>query len=387
MTKHEKNPLMESLKSAQQKSHCARSVRASCFIGHLLFFLLAACSKQPAPTAAPPSPQQLVVPERGAYTGAYIDFGDTEDDVTIEAIEDFEKMVGKHQAIVASSSYWGEQSFPSDNLNLIARHGSIPLVYWSPWDKPYEEDRGPDRFSLSSILDGKWDTYIDIWASSAKQFGHPFFVSLCNEMNGSWFPWSGCFYGGGKPIPNTNPQQYVGAEYFKKAYRYIVDRVRKNGATNVIWVFHLMNYSYPQDLWNYAAAYYPGPEYVDWIGLSVYGKQYEGDPWSPFAPLLDWPYTEICNLDPNKPIMLTEWGIGEYSESGSKANWIGDGFRAMRSGKYPRLKAAIFWHERWQNEDNSYSNLHVNSSPEALESYRQGVGNPFWIGEPVYKPR
>ncbi len=57
-------------------------------------------------------------------------------------------MVGKHQAIIASSSYWGEQSFPTANLNVIWRHGSLPLVFWSPWDKPYEQNRGPGSDSV-----------------------------------------------------------------------------------------------------------------------------------------------------------------------------------------------------------------------------------------------
>jgi hypothetical protein len=40
------------------------------------------------------------------------------------------------------------------------------LVFWSPWDKPYEEDRGPDKFGLTEILAGKWDAYIDKWADA-----------------------------------------------------------------------------------------------------------------------------------------------------------------------------------------------------------------------------
>src|SRR5438045_8505625 len=83
----------------------------------------------------PNGPIEVVIPEHGAYTGAFMDFGDEEDDVTLETIEDFEQMVGKHQAIIASSSYWGEQNFPVGNLNVIWRHGSLPLVFWSPWDK------------------------------------------------------------------------------------------------------------------------------------------------------------------------------------------------------------------------------------------------------------
>ena len=121
-----------------------------------LALILAGCSK-PSPEGQidPNGPVDVAIPEQGAYTGAFMDFGDAEDDVTLETIEDFEEMVGKHQAIIASSSYWGEQNFPVDNLNVIWRHGSLPLVFWSPWDKPYEEDRGPDKFSLTEILAGK----------------------------------------------------------------------------------------------------------------------------------------------------------------------------------------------------------------------------------------
>lgn len=328
----------------------------------------------------------LQIPEHGAYTGVFADFGDYEDEVSVEKIEDFEKLVGKHQAIVASSSYWGEQSFPKENINLIWRHKSIPLIFWSPWDRPYEENNGPDRFSLNSIIEGKWDSYIDKWADSAKEFGQPFFVSFGNEMNGEWFPWSGVFNGKDKKIPNTDPPAFEGPETFKKAYRHVVDRVRARGAKNIIWVLHLMNYSMPQDTWNLAAQYYPGDDYVDWMGLSVYGQQYIWEKWSPFPPLLDWPYQELTKINPHKPIMLAEWGIGEYNKPGSKAQFIKDAFDQMEHSR-PQIKAAVFWHERWQNEEEDYSNLRVNSSPESLEAYRKGVASPFWLDQPIVKPQ
>src|SRR5213075_905597 len=113
------------------------------FVALSLALVLAGCSKPSDTKVDPNGPVEVVVPDHGAYTGAFMDFGDAEDDVTLETIEDFEEMVGKHQAIIVSSSYWGEQNFPTANLNVIWRHGSLPLVFWSPWDKPYEEDRGP----------------------------------------------------------------------------------------------------------------------------------------------------------------------------------------------------------------------------------------------------
>lgn len=69
-----------------------------------------ACRPKPASGSEKPTgPLSLVIPAQGAYTGAYIDFGDQEDTVTLEAIEGFEELVGKRQAIIASSSYWGSK--------------------------------------------------------------------------------------------------------------------------------------------------------------------------------------------------------------------------------------------------------------------------------------
>jgi hypothetical protein len=328
-------------------------------------------------------------PATGILTGAFMDFGDNEDEVTLEKIEAFEQLVGKHQAIVASSSYWGEQTFPSENVRLIARHGSVPLVFWSPWDRPYKEGRGPDKYSLTSIIAGAHDAYIDRWADAAREFGRPMIVSFANEMNGSWFPWSGVFYGEKKPAPGGG---FQGPETFKAAWRHVVDRVRARGATNVKWVLHLMDFSMPNDVWNLAAQYYPGADYVDWLGFSLYGAQFPSDDDYPtFVDCFAWPYTELTRLDPAKPIMLCEWGVGEFPAHGDKGQWIREAFRTMAdTAKYPRLKAAVFWNERWQNsageadessKENAgkYSDLRVNSSPGALRAYREGVASPLFL--------
>jgi len=94
----------------------------------------------------------------------------------------------------------------------------------------------------------------------------------------------------------------------------------------------------------------------------------------------------MCALDPAKPLMLAEWGVMEsHAPCEDKGAWISEAFREMgNSGKYPRLKAAVFWHERWQNADDSYSNLRVNSSKGSLNAYRSGMASPFWIGRPAW---
>jgi hypothetical protein len=358
--------------------------------------ILAGCGKpgpsSPGRPALPEKPRTLVVPPHAAYTGAYMNFGDTEDDVTLEAIEDFEEQAGKHQAIIAFSSFWGEQRFPADALQVIRTHGSAPLIFWSPWDRPYEEElveaHGPDKYSLTNILAGKCDAYIDRWADGARDFRDPIFVSLCNEMNGDWFPWSAKYYGGGTPIAGTDPIRYVGPEFFKRTYRYIIDRVRARGARNVLWIFHVNNFSEPYEPWNTFAQFYPGREYVDWLGMSVYGQLFpEETKWNLFEEMMHKPYDELCRLDPDKPVMVTEWGAGEFPAMGDKGVWIADAFARMEH-QYTRVRAAVYWHERWQNSrtyNYLYSNLKIDSSPGALAAYRQNVALPFWLGYPVYR--
>jgi beta-mannanase len=207
-------------------------------------------------------------------------------------------------------------------------------------------------------------------------------VAFGVEMNGTWFPWSGTYYGADDWDPKVG--NWKGPENFRRAYRHVVDRVRARGADNIKWMFHTNNYSYPLDTWNFAPAYYPGRAYVDWLGLSVYGQQFKDEPWADIPPLVDWPYEEMSGLDLNTPIMIAEWATGEFPRSGNKGTWIKQGLDLFRS-RYPRVKAAVYWHERWQNPDQSYSNLRVNSSIESLNAYREGVAHPDWLGNLILR--
>jgi hypothetical protein len=358
-----------------------------------LFLLFFGCclSFQPKDLQAIDQPmgllQDLAVPEKGAYTGAYVDFGDGEDSVTLEALGRFEKMTGKHQAIIAFGNFWGEQGFALKSAQIVTRYGAIPLIFWSPWDKPYSESMLPSQFNLYNILSGMWDAYIDKWAEDARDFGKPLLVAWGIEMNGTWFPWSGYYYGGGqKDLVNEPPKpEALGPGIYKQAYRYVVERVRAKGAKNIQWVFHVNNHSYPNTNWNRYASYYPASGYVDWLGLSVYGKISKDMDWSSFYDVCHLAYDEINKVDPSKPLMVAEWGVGEYPANGSKAEWIKKAFIDFQE-RFPHVKAAVFWHERWQNKDESYSNLRVNSSPEALEAYREGLRSPYWIGRPRFRP-
>lgn len=357
----------------------------------LLFLagLLGACQPKnqdylPEKTDKKTGPFTLVVPEGHAYCGAYIDFGHHEDNVTLEGIERFDKLVGKQQAIIAFSSDWGNQNFPDRQLKIITNYGAIPLVFWSPWDRPEGNwDSNLGRFNLNAIIAGQWDDYIDQWANQAKAYGKPLFVSWGLEMNGRWFPWSGLFYGAEKPLEGC-ANCFAGPETFKQAYRYVVNRARAQGATNILWVWQANNSSDPDEPWNRMVQYYPGQQYVDWLAITAYGTQFSVEEgWFTFDEVIGMRYETVANIDQTKPLMLAEWGVGEFPKKGSKAQWITEFFKRLPK-EFPRIHAAVFWHERWQNDDQSISNLRVNSSVEALRAYRQGITNPFWLARPVW---
>ncbi len=154
---------------------------------------------------------------------------------------------------------------------------------------------------------------------------------------------------------------------------------RARGAKNILWVFHANNFSEPSDGWNHMSHYYPGADYVDWLAVSAYGKQFPNEPWADLFDVLEDPYQEICELDPEKPIMLAEFGVGEFPSTGDKAEWFKEAFFALEH-KMPRIKAAVYWHERWQNEDQTYSNLRINSSSEAARSVSRRRGRSLLAG-------
>ena len=326
--------------------------------------------------------QHLQIPVKGAYTGAYMDWGDLEDEVTYEKILAFEKLAGRPQAIVAFSSYWGTGGFPLHQLEAIQKYGAVPLIYWSPWGPPYEQNKPQPRFSFDNILAGKFDDYIRDWARHARDAKTPILVAWGLEMNGDWFPWGGACQGGGETKKFGNPAKPDGPEKYIATYRHIVDLVRKEGAKNIEWVFHAQNYSWPIAPWNTMACYYPGDNYADWLGLSVYGKQIARWDWLKFNTVMRKPYQEIAEIHPTKPILLAEWGVGEFPRDGNKADFLDEAFASMKKD-YSRLKAAVYWHERWQNDNLLYSNLRINSSPNSLTAYQRGIRDPFWIVRPI----
>ena len=310
---------------------------------------------------------KLLPPLSGIYAGVFPDMGSTEDSVTKERISEYIELTGHKPVWVCFSNNWFKGiKFPLQNVKVISGFGAVPYVRIMP---RYDWTTGKRDvvYDLERIADGTYDNDIERWAEDAKKYGKPILAEFAPEMNGNWFPWSGLFNG-----------KKAGAELYKKAHRHIVEVMRDAEADNITWMYHVNAVSEPKASWNTMKAYYPGDDYIDWIGMSVYGSQKPGWTWEKFLDVFQTAYWEMEKVSLKKPLAIAEFGVVEDPFGGNKAEWISDAFTAVLSGLYPRIKAVSYWHSSFDNEDGSISNMRVDSSPEVLKAYRDFINSEIF---------
>lgn len=308
------------------------------------------------------SGKKIAPPESGVYVGAFPDMGSTEDSVTFERLKAFKNLTGQKPMWVYFSNNWfGKIKFPVKEVAAIKEFGSIPFIRLMP-RSDFEDTKSDPVYSLQKIIDGKFDKELKKWAIGAKNYNEPLMVEFGTEMNGDWFPWSGAHNG-------KDPEK------FKDAYIHIINIFKNEGADNITYVFHINYDSSPNEKWNTMSAYYPGDEYIDWIGLSIYGAQKSNDEWINITGLFDKAYNEMTGISRNKPLAVFEFGVVENDK---KPEWIKTFFDLIKSGKYNRIKGISYWHSNWENDDGSTSHMRLDTSPESLNAYKDAIAEKFY---------
>jgi hypothetical protein len=337
----------------------------------VVFLLIFSALLSPAGASVKLSPA-----DEGVYHAAHPDFGLRDDFATPDIIRDFESL--SHKKIVWSYFSWhweNEIKFPSEMCRTLNDEGVIPLVGIMPWSTLKQGAPEP-VYTLERLLNGDFDEDIAQCAEEAHDLGFPIMIEFGPEVNGSWFPWNGAWNGrdatgyGDRALPD-------GPERFRDAYRKIIGIFRKQGAMDVTWVFHIAASGSPKEAWNSASYYYPGDDWIDWIGASVYGRLGD-DRLTSFSDIMKRIYPGICALSATKPLAVLEMGV---TDGDDKALWIKEAFAAINSGAYPRINAVSWWNKT-HKQDGTRSTLEIDSSPESLKSYREGVKN--FLAEAVW---
>lgn len=148
--------------------------------------------------------------------------------------------------------------------------------------------------------------------------------------------------------------------------------------------------------------YYPGDEWVDWVGVDFYTDRYFlGDPSQP--PLTEAIYRQGELADPldhlrfvyeryaaRKPIMIAETGVsGAITRTGEKFTpWAVNNIARLYGYLpllYPRVKAIFYF-----DVENSlvpvgnrlWANYSLVQDQAVLEAYRRQIRSPYYLGAP-----
>jgi hypothetical protein len=357
---------------------------------------------------------KIPVPENAAYVGAYVGLetnstwawgpgGHFE-----KTVKDFEKTIGKRLAINHVYNSWDELNnwnschwywCLSQMLQTIVADGSIPMVSWKPvkWNPATRSMDLPIK--LQDIIDGHYDDYVQDWARNSKSFQYPMFLRFGWEMTYGGDSWSGPQnfgrYGNqswdqvddlykyyGDPRKPDGPERYV------DTWKHIHDIFQRLQVNNVEWVWSPGVGASPDLKWNSVENYYPGDDYVDWVGAHVFNFGYyetksgilEG--WRAF----DWIFEnkqamKVYKGYTSKPFMIAE--ISSSSESapgvlayGKKAQWITDAINQIEI-KYRNVKAVI-----WFSEDKSAEgerDWRVDYPANVLKAFNEGISDPYFL--------
>ena len=212
----------------------------------------------------------------------------------------FQKDYGKKPYFVMIFVDW--ENYPDPGvINDILNESCRPIVTWEPWTA-YSK-RPTD---IDNILEGGYDDYIRDFARKVDAFPGKILLRFAHEMNGDWYPWSGA---------------RIGAEKYKEMYRYVKDIFDDERVDTAGWVFSINWEDVPPIAANDMMNYYPGDDYVDYVGIDGYnwGTTQPWSRWMSFYEIFGGIYRRVVN-EIGKPVIITEFSSA--SEGGDKAEWI-----------------------------------------------------------------
>lgn len=250
---------------------------------------------------------------------------------TLDGVVKLEQQIGTTLPLIQLYTAWGDkpdQQFPLKFVTAIWDMGSVPIITWEPWLTDFESARHSaialrdtrDSHGMAAVARGDYDFYVDQWAGEAAKFGKPIFVRFGHEMNDPYrYPWG--------PQNNTK-EEYIAA------WRHVVERFRRDGAKDVIWVWS------PHVAYKYWETYYPGNEYVDWVATGVlnYGPIAQWSQWWTFQEIFGNKYPALASR--GKPIMIAEFGSLAFG--GDRAGWYTDALTDLRR-RFPAVRSVVFF--------------------------------------------
>jgi mannan endo-1,4-beta-mannosidase len=272
-------------------------------------------STTPATRTAPAVKQQ---PQQVRYLGVYEPGAPS----TYAGIEQFAHAIGRQPNLVSYYSGWNEV-FQRSFAETAASYGATTIVQMDP-----------TGISLARIADGTYDSYLKSFASQVAAFGRTVVISFGHEMNGYWEPWG---------YHHAPPADFVAA------WRHVVTLFRDHGAGNVTWLWQVNS---SRSLTGPVRDWWPGSQYVNWIGVSGYYYV----PGNKFSNVFTPVVSEIRKFS-QAPLLIAETGVGPQA---GQAQGIKNLFTGLRTQHYLGLVwfdqhsyGGLYKGENWRLEDST----------------------------------
>ncbi len=264
----------------------------------------------------------------------------SEMDITPSSIQSITRTIGKTPAIITFSHEWGiNKSFPSSQFSYIHSTGATPWVRLMLRTEIIQNIPEP-VFTLNRIINGAYDDPLRSWAQKVRELRYPVIIEYGTEVNGKWFSWNGYWTG--------NDQ---GPKKFQEAYRHIHRLMDNENATNLIWVYHVNWHNNPEEPWNTVAAYYPGDDYVDMFGISVYGALGPNKTEIlPFFVMMNQSYNEVMAINSSKPVIIAEIGTDIHNQEMDPVTWMKDAVTNLTDNTWPKIIGFVWWNSEWPND-------------------------------------
>lgn len=259
----------------------------------------------------------------------------------------FEHDAGKKLTFVNTGQSWA--SWDAATMQAAIDDGALPLVTMGL----------PAGVTLQEVAEGAQDAQIRQWAQKAAAWGYPFLFRPWREMNGDWYSWG-------------RDPEYV------RAWRHFHDVVEEEGASNVTWAWIVNSIWWDPE--SDPTPYYPGDEYVDWVGMDAYNwglNPLQPDRWltpeQAIGPTLD----VLEAVAPGKPVALTE--VASTEIGGNKASWVRD-FLGSYLPHHPEIKAMLWFN--WNIQDGTGRwDWPIESSVPAEQAFRDGIQSSGYLAQ------
>jgi hypothetical protein len=297
-----------------------------------------------------------------------------------EEVLAFNDLVGKDIGILNYFVGWYfapyQYRWLPERLAAQMPEGRRPVIMLS-WE-PIGRDctvHGPDQSgdwsaetSLYDIVNGQCDVYLRRVAEELKNLPFSFMIRFAPEMNLDGKTWWVGHY-------QSDPELYI------SAYRRVHDVMQSVGFQNAQWVWSPSYASDPRTDWNSLFNYYPGDQYVDWVGIVAFNQaEWLDVPWWSLTDLLDsatWDHVlpeVMCQYA--KPIILEMGSVdGSRPEDGTKANWVRDAYQEIH--QFPFIRA-VFWFNDFDFSDPARADFRtVGGSSGDPDPWHHGYAYPL----------